>query len=58
MSFCCIDRIIDNKSLKLITEASESSPTKVAKDYPDAVLRGIFFLHSADADYEIIVLFY
>lgn len=58
MSFGCIHRIIDNKSLRLITEASESSPSKVAKDYPDAALRGIFFVYSADADYEIILLFY
>ncbi|CBI18197.3 hypothetical protein VitviT2T_028512 [Vitis vinifera] len=51
----CIDPlglgIIDNKSLKLITEASESSPTKVAKDYPDAVLREklLYFSEKFDA---------
>ena len=58
MGFCCIDRIIDNRSLRLITDYSESSPTKVSKDYPDAALRGIFSPYFSDADYEIFLLFY
>lgn len=36
----CIDSIIDNKSLRLISEASESSPSKNDKDYLDNNLRG------------------
>ncbi|KAE9466284.1 hypothetical protein C3L33_01808, partial [Rhododendron williamsianum] len=35
------DRIIDNKTLKLITEYSESSPAKSDKDYLDSNIRDI-----------------
>lgn len=38
--FCCADRIIDNKTLRLITEASVSSPSKHDREQLDNNLRG------------------
>lgn len=34
-------RVIDSKSLRLITEESENSPSRSEKDYIDGTLRGI-----------------
>jgi hypothetical protein len=41
LSLLCIHRIIDNKSLRLIADSSESSPSKSDKDHLDNNLRGI-----------------
>lgn len=38
---CHIYRVIDNKTLMLITETSDGSLSKHDKDYPDASLRGM-----------------
>lgn len=45
LAFAVVSRIIDNKSLRLITEASESSPSKPDKENLDAGLRGILFYY-------------
>ena len=58
---CLIGRIIDNKTLRLITETSESSPSKSDRDYMDSGLRGICFLlvlvNIFSADYSLHSLF-
>lgn len=44
LCFCMIGRIIDNKTLRLITATSESSYTE--KEHLDSNLRGIFLFLS------------
>lgn len=42
MNVIFIDRLIDNKSLRLVYDRKALSPSKAEKDYPDQNLRGIF----------------
>lgn len=55
----CIDPlglgIIDNKTLRLITDHADTSPTKAGKDYLDANLRGISSFFSFTLFYFYIV---
>lgn len=41
MNVIFIDRLIDNKSLRLVYDRKALSPSKAEKDYPDQNLRGI-----------------